>query len=450
MNTADIAALVHEDRVHRRVYTDPEIFALEMERIFGHCWIFLAHESQLRAPGDFVLTRLGREEVIVTRDRDGRIHALINRCAHRGARICNVGQGNSASFVCPYHAWQFRLDGALNNVPHRASMPASFDMKDPRFSLTKVARIESYRGFVFGNMSAAGASLAEFLGSMTEALDNMIDRSPEGEIEQAGGIFRQEFRANWKLHHENANDVMHACYVHESSVAAARGDPRDYASAAFDAHQTHVQLLSNGFTLKDWLATGVWGTPGGHTYMGGFYKSGVLSPERSDPVWLDYRAKLVARMGEEKTKAVIGLDRFNNLIYPNISVNAQYQQIRVVQPIAPDRTMVQAMCFRLKGAPDEMFARAVRFLTNLNSPASMIFADDMEIFERCQRGFNSAGSDWIDLSRGLGRDKPGESGVLEADGTSEVPLRAQYAAWKRYMTAPSAANTVAPAAAAQS
>lgn len=435
IDAQELSSLVHEDRVHRRVYTDPAIFELEMERIFGRCWMFLAHESQVRKPGDFVLTRLGREDVIVSRDAGGALHGLVNRCAHRGARLCSVDAGSTESFICPYHAWRYGLDGKLASVPHRQSLPASFDVDDPRMSLARVPRIASYRGFVFGNLSAQGPSLEAFLGPMLEAFDNMVDRSPEGEIEQAGGIFRQEFRGNWKLHHENANDVMHACFVHESSVAAARGDQRDYGTPAFDLHQTHVQLLSNGFTVKDWLATGVWGTEGGHTYMGGFYRSGVLSPERKDPVWLDYRARLAARLGEDKAKAVVSLDRFNNLVYPNISVNAQYQQIRVVQPLAPDRTRITAMCFRLKGAPEEFYRRAVRFLTNLNSPASMIFADDMEIFERCQVGFRSERHDWIDLSRGLGSDKPAAAGVREADGTSELPLRAQYAAWKRYMTA---------------
>src|SRR5581483_5361206 len=82
--------LVLPDRVHRRLYTDPAIFELEMTRIFGRCWLFLAHESQIAAPGDFVRTRMGREDVIVTRGRDGRIHGLVNRCTHRGSQICSA------------------------------------------------------------------------------------------------------------------------------------------------------------------------------------------------------------------------------------------------------------------------------------------------------------------------------------------------------------------------
>lgn len=432
LDTETLRDLVRTDRVHRRVYTDPAIFDLEMSRIFGRCWLFLAHESQIAQPGDFIRARMGREDVIVTRGRDGAIHGLVNRCTHRGAQICSAERGNAAGFACPYHAWGFGLDGALNSVPHRQSLPPSFDMKDPRLALATVPRIASYRGFVFGSLAPEGESLAAFLGPMAEALDNLVDRSPEGEIVQAGGVARQEYRGNWKFHHENANDTLHPSFVHESSVATARADQRDYAAPAYDRHQTHTQLLSNGFSLREWQSIGLTGFTGGHSYMGGFYKAGVLAPDRDDPEWRAYRERLVARHGEAKTAAILGEDRFNNLIYPNISVNAQYQQLRVVQPLAVDRTRVLAFCFRLKGAPDSLFHRAVRFLSNLNSPASMILADDIEIFERCQAGLTNPQPEWLDQSRGLAGDKT-SGDRIQSQGVSELPHRVQYGAWLHYM-----------------
>ncbi len=429
-----LSRLVRPDRVHRRLYTDPAIFELEMTRIFGRCWLFLAHESQIRAPGDFVRARLGREDVIVTRARDGRIHGLVNRCTHRGAQICAAERGNAGGFACPYHAWTFGLDGALNSVPHRQSLPPTFDLKDPRLALATVPRIESYRGFVFGSLAAEGEGLAEYLGPMAAVIDNFIDRAPDGEIEQAGGVARQEYRGNWKLHHENANDTLHPGFVHESSVSAARADTRDYTAPAYDSHQTHTQMLSNGFGLREWQGLALTGFPAGHSYMAGFYRGGVLSPDRDDPDWREYRARLVARHGEEKTARVLGEDRFNNLLYPNVSLNAQYQQIRVVTPLAVDRTRVTAFCFRLKGAPDALFHRAVRFLTNLSSPASMILSDDIEIFERVQGGLANPEPEWLDQSRGLGADRAEADGRTVSTGLSELPHRAQYAAWLRYMT----------------
>jgi phenylpropionate dioxygenase-like ring-hydroxylating dioxygenase large terminal subunit len=433
IDSATLRGLVRPNGVHRRVYTDPAIFELEMERIFGRCWLFLAHGSQVRNPGDFIRTRIAREDVIVTRARDGRIHALVNRCTHRGSQICVAERGQAAGFACPYHAWTFGLDGRLNSVPHRQSLPPDFDIKDPRFSLAQVPAVESYRGFVFGRLSAAGESLVDFLGPMAAVIDNFVDRAPDGELEQAGGIARQEYRGNWKFHHENANDTLHPSFVHESSVATARADKRDFGTPAYDQHQTHTQLLANGFALREWQSVGLGGFPGGHTYMGGFYKSGVLAPDRDDPDWREYRARLVARHGEAKTKAILDEDRFNNLLYPNASLNAQYQQIRIVQPLAVDRTRIVVMCFRLKGAPDAMFHRAVRFLTNLNSPASMILTDDVEIFERCQAGLSNPRPEWLDHSRGLATDRGGGDGQIESKGASELPHRIQYRAWLRYM-----------------
>lgn len=428
----DLRELVRPDRVHRRVYADPAIFELEMDRIFGRSWIFLAHESQIPRSGDFFRTRLGREDVLVVRD-GARIHALINRCAHRGATVCTGEHGTVPGFVCPYHGWSYRLDGTLNAVPHRQSYPATFDMADPRLSLARVPRIESYRGFVFGSLAPSGPSLGEHLGPMTAAIDNLIDRAPDGAIEQAGGIARLVYRGNWKFHNENAIDTLHPGFVHESSVASAKADARDYAAPAYDAHQTHTQLLANAFGPREWDGVGLVGAPGGHAYMGGFYKSGILAPTRNDPVWADYRARLAARLGPQKADEVLAMDRFNNLIFPSVSINAQYQQVRIVQPLAVDRTRVVSFCFRLKGAPEPLFHQAVRYLTNLCSPYSMIFGDDLAIFERCQAGLSNALPEWIDVSRGLGQEQRRPDGALESAGLSEVPQRAQLAAWLQAM-----------------
>ncbi|MCL2430229.1 MAG: Rieske 2Fe-2S domain-containing protein, partial [Alphaproteobacteria bacterium] len=90
MSDVDIAAirgLVEAGRVHRRVYTDPAVFELEMERIFGRTWLYVGHESQIPKPGDYFATELGRQPVIMTRHGDGSIRILSNRCTHRGAKL---------------------------------------------------------------------------------------------------------------------------------------------------------------------------------------------------------------------------------------------------------------------------------------------------------------------------------------------------------------------------
>ena len=110
--------LVPEGRVHRRVYTDPDVFAAEMERIFRRAWVYVAHESQLTEPGDFVTAHIGDRPVIVSRHSDGEIYAFANRCTHRGMKVCAARQGSKKRFICPYHGWAFATDGTLIGIPH--------------------------------------------------------------------------------------------------------------------------------------------------------------------------------------------------------------------------------------------------------------------------------------------------------------------------------------------
>ena len=427
----DIRTLVRPDHVHRRAYADPEVFALEQERIFGRLWLYVAHESQLRNPGDFVRTQLAQHEVLVTRHQDGKIYVLNNRCPHRGAQLCMVDRGSSRLLTCPYHAWAFRPDGTLAAVPHPKSYPANFSLADPQNHMQRVKSVDSYRGFVFANLDDNAAPLTEHLGAMREVIDNLVERAPDGEIEIADSSFTLEYHGNWKLHMENANDIFHPSFVHSSSVAPARAAPAN--ASILDQDQTREMLLANGFGQADWEGIELTGLAGGHTFMTTFYKKGVLVNEEHDPVMQRYRAALAERLGGERAAAVLAMNRFNNIIYPNLIINAQQQQMRVAIPLAVDLTQVHVHCFRLKGAPEEMFHRAIRFLTTLGSPASMIFSDDVEMLERCQQGLVKQAGPWVNFERGLDSDRREGNGRV-GGAASELPMRVQFEAWVNYLT----------------
>jgi phenylpropionate dioxygenase-like ring-hydroxylating dioxygenase large terminal subunit len=431
----DIRGLVRPDHVHRRAYADEAVFELEQERIFSRLWIYVAHESQLKKPGDFVRTRLAHHEILVTRHNDGEIYVLQNRCPHRGARLCMVDRGNSRLFSCPYHAWVFRPDGSLSTVPHRKSYPESFSVDDPQHHMKRIDNVESYRGFVFATLNPNPEPLVDHLGAMTDIIDNLVDRAPDGEIEIADSSFTLEYRGNWKLHVENAADIFHPSFVHSSSVAPARRAPAN--ASILDSDQTREMLMANGFGVDDWERIQLTGLAGGHTFMTNIYTAGALVNDGSDPVVARYRAALAAKIGPERAASVLGVNRFNNIIYPNLVLNAQHQQMRVTIPISVDRTLVQVHCFRLKGAPDEMFHRAVRFLSTLGSPASMIFSDDVEMLERCQQGLAKDSEMWVDFSRGFDSDQHTESGEISG-AASEMPMRVQFKAWLAHMTAEAA------------
>ena len=431
--TDSLEDLAPEGRVHRRVYTDSGVFAAEMERIYRCAWVFVAHESQIANPGDFVTAHLGDRPVIVTRHTDDTIHVFANRCTHRGMKVCTARRGSKKRFVCPYHGWSFATDGSLIGIPHGKGYNGKLDPKDPALSLNRAARIESYRGFIFASGAADGPSLTEYLGPMTRAIDNMVDRAPSGEIEMAGGGFRQRYAGNWKLHMENANDLMHASIVHASSVDSAQAVADDLEDGAED-HALQM-FRGNGLPLDLMDQVEIHGFAGGHSYMGGFYKEGPITQStEDDPVNAAYRASMIDAYGENRAQDIMGWDTFNHLIYPNLILNPKHQQMRLLQPVSVDCTIVHSACFRLKGAPEEVYQRSIQFLNALNSPASQITTDDIAMFNNIQVALGDADTEWVELSRGLGQDRAhDDGGEIGEVGTSELPLRAQYAAWRELM-----------------
>ena len=172
--------LVQPDRVHRSVYADPAIFALEMERIFGRAWLVLGHESQVKAPGDYFTTRMGREPVIVARQDDGSVRVLVNRCMHRGSMVCAESRGNVERFVCPYHGWSYDRGGALRAVPFASGYGEKDFQKG--LALRAVPRVSLYRGFIFASLAAEGPDLETFLGPAKSSFDDFVDRAPGGEL----------------------------------------------------------------------------------------------------------------------------------------------------------------------------------------------------------------------------------------------------------------------------
>ena len=432
-----LSKLVAEDRVHHSVYSDPAIFDLEMERIFGRAWLLLGHDSQIPNPGDYITTRMGREPVIVTRHRDGVVQVLINRCAHRGAMVCHEASGNTRQFACPYHGWVFDTDGALRSVPMPQGYGTDAATKFARLGLTHVARVAHYRGFIFASLAPSGPTLAEHLGPIASSFDDLVDRAPEGEIEIAGGVFKHAYNGNWKLVLENHLDGIHPNYVHASSVDAARGAPDDPGARPGSERYAEIslrQMRQNGAPEPVWEALGIWATGWGHGYMGDYHSDSRLVAAMNHPVFADYRHRLETRVGNAEATRILGVSRFNSVVYPNVSFMSQYRQLRIVHPLAVDRTVVYTYNIRLKGAPERMFRDTVAFSNVVNGTASWVLTDDLEVYERVQRGLSAAMPEWVVLGRGGGGDVQEPDGFRRgATGTSEIFIRRQFEAWNKYM-----------------
>lgn len=425
-----IAALIREDSVHKSVYTDPVLFKLEMERIYGYAWIYVGHESQVKNPGDYHTTRIGDQDVVMVRGADKQVNVLYNRCPHKGAKLVADGDGSVGKFFrCPYHAWTFKLDGQHLSAPLKSGFEGTcYDPKHADFSMVSVARVETYRGFVFASQSAYGPDLKSFLGGVITSIDNLCDRSPVGEVEVAGGIFRVQQRSNWKVFYENLHDTMHARVTHESSVDAAREEAQAIGEMPFEL----LIMDGNGEPYDFWEKLELRAYHNGHGYMEAIFDPAAAERDEVSRAHFDC---LTQAYGEERAREILGMNRHNTVIYGSGSPHTVFMQFRVIRPIAVDQTMVEIQTFRCKGAPDAVFDRALTYANVINSPSSNVMPDDVEVYARCQEGNMTRGGDWISMHRYVGTDLTLEDGAVSTNGTSELPMRNQFAAWKHFMTA---------------
>lgn len=201
-------------KLRRDAFTDEEIFELEMKYIFEGNWVYLAHESQIPQNNDFFTTYIGRQPVIITRDKAGSLNAFLNVCTHRGAMLCRTKKGNKSVMTCPFHGWSFNNSGKLVKVKDEkeSGYPDSFNCEG-ELNLKKVARFDSYRGFLFGSLNPDVQELSDYLGESTKIIDMIVNQSEDG-IEVLRGASTYTFDGNWKMQAENGQmDTMFQLYT---------------------------------------------------------------------------------------------------------------------------------------------------------------------------------------------------------------------------------------------
>ncbi|WII95440.1 benzoate 1,2-dioxygenase large subunit [Moraxella haemolytica] len=375
-----------EYKVHRSVFTDQTLFDLEMKYIFEGNWVYLAHESQIPEINDYYTTYIGRQPIIIARNKDGELNAMINACSHRGAQLCRYKKGNKSSYTCPFHGWTFNNSGKLLKVkdPKDAGYPESFN-KDGSHDLKKVARFESYKGFLFGSLNPDVLPLEEYLGEATKIIDMIVGQAQDG-LEVLRGSSTYTYEGNWKLTAENGADGYHVSAVHWNYAATTQQRKEKQAG------EDKIRAMS----------AGGWGKQGGGSY--GFEHGHMLlwtqwaNPEdRPNYAQYDTYKELY---GEAMAKWMIERSR-NLCLYPNVYLMDQFgSQIRVLRPISVNKTEVTIYCIAPVGEDAEARQRRIRQYEDFFNASGMATPDDLEEFRSCQVGYAGIELEWNDMCRG--------------------------------------------------
>jgi len=213
-----VLADVGRGMIPAHIYNDQEIFALERDRLFSRAWVFLAHESEIPAPGDYVVRRVLADSFIVVRDESGMVRVMFNMCLHKGMQVCRAEMGNASHFRCPYHAWTYRNDGRLAGLPfHVDAYGGDEGLVRKGQALLPAPSMDSYNGLIFISLRDDAPPLRDWLGDFAFYLDLYTRQSPAGV--ELRGPQRWRVRANWKIGAENfAGDSYHTPHTHASVV----------------------------------------------------------------------------------------------------------------------------------------------------------------------------------------------------------------------------------------
>ena len=408
----------------RRVMSDEAIYQLEMERIFARGWNFVCHDSQLKDPGDYLISWIGEDQVIVVRGEDGGINVLLNTCRHRGNALCRAEQGRARSFVCSYHGWNYALDGRLIGVPGQSTYYHN-DVERDRLGLAR-ARVESHLGFYFATLAEDAPSLHDYLGDVGRTGLGMI--VAHGEVEVAPGIMKNVIDCNWKVAVDNLFDWYHVAYSHASANTAGFFD----IAAILHPKNQMVMLGEYGHAI---------GGPGIPKAMQA--RIDVLSDEERDAM---SRAQPpnTPRIRPKAAEALMGPVGVRSLghpnIFPNLWVTLSGIQVCLRIPRGPSKTELWWYTFLPKAAPPALKRQMIWQASHVFGPAGMLEQDDGENWSQSTRAARGVASRKLGnhIGMGLGHDvvEVGENGERFVEGwVSEHGQRWLYRAWTEWMAA---------------
>jgi benzoate/toluate 1,2-dioxygenase alpha subunit/2,4,5-trichlorophenoxyacetic acid oxygenase 1 len=420
-------------RVGREAFTSREIFELELRHVFESTWVFVGLESQVRSPHDFVTTYIGRQPVILSRAADGSLHCVLNSCRHRGSLVCPTRAGNRKMHVCRYHGWSYDSAGKSLSVAHIKDGQYRSEFQCAEHHLEPVARLASYRGFVFASLSPEVPTLQEHLGGAARFLDLVAGQGPQG-MEYVPGEVRYTFAANWKFQLENGLDFYHFATTHAGYVEVLN-------------HRMATGQMPVPRTYEDEAtpeAVGSYTFPRGHAVMYAIRKQGRVHvrPIAEDPLT---KAEVQKRVGKEAFQWM--LRQRNLTIFPNLQVvDISSLQLRVWRPLAPDLTEMESHCLAPIGESPQAREMRIRHYEDFFNPTGLGSSDDNVMYEFCQAGYAaSAAGVTQGYERGMAparTDDPYRKGLgIEPETWAYGPvtfgdetcLQAGWREWKRLL-----------------
>ncbi len=388
-----------------RIYSDPDIYRKEMELIFrGRCWAYAGLEVEIPDKGDYLVTRIGDRSIVVTRDEQGEIRAFVNRCAHRGVRICRHRRGNNRFFVCPYHQWSYDARGRLRGVPFikgvkkLGGMPEDFSRE--QYDLPKLS-VSTRGGVIFVSFAEEMPALEEYMGEVNR---RYFDRVFDGRKLRLLGYSRQRIPGNWKLMFENIKDPYHASLLHVFLVTFGLFRADQKSQVRMNESGAHGLLISQKGEQQATRDT---------RDIANLKEDFVLAdPRLLDPV------------REYPDDATVVMQT----LWPNLIVQQQSNTLalRQIQPLHPGAFELHWTFFGYEDDDDAMHLRRLR-QANLMSAAGLVSADDSEVIKLAQDGVT---------------DFPEDEGVMLMGGTgtedaphmvTEVAIRAFYRHYREVM-----------------
>jgi nitrite reductase/ring-hydroxylating ferredoxin subunit len=422
--------------ISREIFVNEEIYAQEQERVFARAWLHVGHESQIPRPGDYFVSSMGEESVILCRDRTGRIHVFLNSCRHRGMKVCRYDEGSTTVFTCPYHGWSYGTDGRLVGVPYwREAYHSRLDKE--KWGLVEVAQLCNYKGSIWATWDPAAPPFAEYLGDFTRYLDLQLDGwdGREGQAEVLGGVQKWLVPCNWKFPAENFSGDTYHNISHRSVDLAGIGPSgagrRDMGER--DAsRKLHVCIPDRGHQTIHYVL------PAGQTPPPAYLNAPIVAEyfrhcEAERRRLRGEGARLIGAPGE---------------IFPNTALlSRQPRTMAAWHPRGPHQTECWRWFFVDRDAPAEVKEFLRDYYIRYSGPAGMTEQDDMEnwnyahaasrgtIARRYPYNYEQGSGTAVSDYEYQGLRVPGEVIDLTETQSSEQPMRNFYRRWAEFMEA---------------